>query len=34
MREEYIYAMLRGIKGYSRIFYRFDIQWVHEPKPP
>ena len=31
MRETCIYAMLRGIRGLSRIFYRFDIQWVHEP---
>jgi len=31
MREECIYAMLRGIKGFSRIFYRYDIQWIHEP---
>jgi hypothetical protein len=31
MREACIYAMLRGIKGFSRIFYRFDIQWVHRP---
>jgi hypothetical protein len=23
--------MLRGIKGFSRFFYRFDIQWVHHP---
>jgi hypothetical protein len=23
--------MLRGIKGIGRIFYRFDIQWVHSP---
>jgi len=32
MREQCIYTMLRGIKGISRIFYRFDIQWVH-PMP-
>ena len=31
MREECIYTMLRGIKGFSRFFYRFDIQWVHKP---
>ena len=31
MREACIYAMLRSIKGFSRLFYRFDIQWVHEP---
>ena len=31
MREKCIYTMLRGIKGVSRLFYRFDIQWVHEP---
>lgn len=30
MREECIYAMLRTIKGISRIFYRFDIDWVHQ----
>jgi len=32
MREQCIYTMLRGIKGIGRIFYRFDIQWVH-PSP-
>lgn len=26
-----IYAMLRGIKGISRVFYRIDINWVHPP---
>ncbi|MBC2710049.1 MAG: hypothetical protein HGJ94_03260 [Desulfosarcina sp.] len=31
MREECIYAMLRTIKGLSNVFYRFDIQWVHQP---
>jgi hypothetical protein len=31
MREEFIYAMLRTIKGLSRAFYRFDIEWVHTP---
>ena len=31
MREECIYTMLRGIKGLSRLFYRFDIRWVHQP---
>ena len=31
MREKSIYAMLRGIKGISRVFYRFDINWVHPP---
>ena len=33
MREKSIYAMLRGIKGISRVFYRFDINWVHPPPP-
>ena len=31
MREECIYAMLRAIKRISRLFYRFDIAWVHQP---
>ncbi len=31
MREACIYAMLRTIKGLGRIFYRFDIGWVHPP---
>ncbi|MCB2148704.1 MAG: 1-acyl-sn-glycerol-3-phosphate acyltransferase [Deltaproteobacteria bacterium] len=31
MRESCIYAMLRTIKGLSRVFYRFDIDWVHQP---
>lgn len=31
MREECIYAMLRAIKRLSRVFYRFDISWVHQP---
>ena len=31
MRAACIYAMLRGIQGFSRIFYRFDIQWLREP---
>ena len=31
MREECIYAMLRAIKRLSRVFYRFDIDWVHQP---
>jgi hypothetical protein len=31
MREECIYAMLRAIKRLSRVFYRFDIAWVHQP---
>ena len=31
MREEFIYAMLRLIKGCSGVFYRFDIDWVHAP---
>lgn len=33
MREKSIYAMLRAIKGISRVFYRFDINWVHPPSP-
>ncbi|WP_319523673.1 hypothetical protein [uncultured Desulfosarcina sp.] len=32
MREQCVYTMLRGIKRISRVFYRFDIQWVH-PSP-
>jgi hypothetical protein len=31
MREECIYAMLRTVKGLSRLLYRFDIGWVHQP---
>jgi hypothetical protein len=31
MREECIYAMLRAVKGLSRLLYRFDIGWVHQP---
>ena len=31
MREEFIYTMLRLIKGFSGVFYRFDIGWVHTP---
>ena len=31
MREQCIYAMLRTIKGLSRAFYQFDIDWVHTP---
>jgi len=31
MREACIYAMLRTIKGLSRVFYRLDIGWVHPP---
>lgn len=31
MREECIYAMLRLIKGFSNLFYRFDIGWLHPP---
>ena len=31
MREASIYAMLRLIKGFSSLCYRFDIGWVHPP---
>lgn len=31
MREVIIYAMLRLIKGFSRLFYYLDIGWVHPP---
>ncbi len=31
MREDVIYAMLRTIKGFSRLFYRFDIKWISDP---
>lgn len=31
MREDTIYAMLRTIKGLSRLFYSFDIQWINAP---
>ncbi len=33
MREECIYAMLRAIKRLSRLFYRFEINWVYPPPP-
>jgi hypothetical protein len=33
MREACIYAMLRVINRLSRLFYRFDIRWVHPPPP-